>query len=157
MWSVEQDGFEIIPDVILTTTIYRVTKFLEQVGGRRSRAGIRNVLRIPVVRELAMHDLLLKVAKQTLGEGAIPFRATLFDKSADSNWLVVWHQDTALPVVRGVTFRAGALGPLKKELLVLMLLHRRSSECSPFAYTWMIQTEITVPYVSYRRLTSSAF
>ena len=27
----------------------------------------------------------------------MPFRATLFDKSPVSNWLVVWHQDTALP------------------------------------------------------------
>ena len=29
---------------------------------------------------------------------AFPFRATLFDKSENSNWLVVWHQDTALPI-----------------------------------------------------------
>ena len=29
---------------------------------------------------------------------AQPFRATLFDKSASANWLVVWHQDTALPM-----------------------------------------------------------
>jgi ectoine hydroxylase-related dioxygenase (phytanoyl-CoA dioxygenase family) len=28
----------------------------------------------------------------------LPFRATLFDKSAMANWLVVWHQDTALPL-----------------------------------------------------------
>lgn len=28
----------------------------------------------------------------------MPFRATLFDKSAAANWLVVWHQDTALPL-----------------------------------------------------------
>ena len=27
----------------------------------------------------------------------MPFRATLFDKSPVSNWLVIWHQDTALP------------------------------------------------------------
>lgn len=26
------------------------------------------------------------------------FRATLFDKSSDQNWLVAWHQDTALPL-----------------------------------------------------------
>jgi len=26
------------------------------------------------------------------------FRATLFDKSPGSNWLIVWHQDTALPL-----------------------------------------------------------
>ena len=28
----------------------------------------------------------------------MPFRATLFDKSPTSNWLVAWHQDTALPL-----------------------------------------------------------
>jgi ectoine hydroxylase-related dioxygenase (phytanoyl-CoA dioxygenase family) len=28
----------------------------------------------------------------------VPFRATLFDKSAEANWLVAWHQDTALPL-----------------------------------------------------------
>lgn len=33
-----------------------------------------------------------------MGLSAIPFRATLFDKSPDANWLVVWHQDTALPL-----------------------------------------------------------
>ena len=27
-----------------------------------------------------------------------PFNATFFDKSPDSNWLVAWHQDTALPL-----------------------------------------------------------
>jgi ectoine hydroxylase-related dioxygenase (phytanoyl-CoA dioxygenase family) len=26
------------------------------------------------------------------------FKATLFDKSSTANWLVVWHQDTALPL-----------------------------------------------------------
>jgi ectoine hydroxylase-related dioxygenase (phytanoyl-CoA dioxygenase family) len=38
------------------------------------------------------------LAERTLGGAAIPFRATLFDKSAASNWLVIWHQDTALPL-----------------------------------------------------------
>src|SRR5271156_3796717 len=33
-----------------------------------------------------------------LGPEAFPFRATLFDKSPVSNWLVAWHQDTALPL-----------------------------------------------------------
>ena len=30
------------------------------------------------------------------------FRATLFDKSPDANWLIAWHQDTALPIVERV-------------------------------------------------------
>lgn len=32
-----------------------------------------------------------------------PYRATLFKKSKESNWLVVWHQDTALPLEQRVT------------------------------------------------------
>jgi ectoine hydroxylase-related dioxygenase (phytanoyl-CoA dioxygenase family) len=52
----------------------------------------------PRVAELARDSRLLKMAQVVLGSGALPFRATLFDKSPVSNWLVVWHQDTALPL-----------------------------------------------------------
>jgi ectoine hydroxylase-related dioxygenase (phytanoyl-CoA dioxygenase family) len=41
---------------------------------------------------------LLGIAREVLGREARPFRATLFDKSPDSNWLVVWHQDKSLPI-----------------------------------------------------------
>jgi ectoine hydroxylase-related dioxygenase (phytanoyl-CoA dioxygenase family) len=41
---------------------------------------------------------MLAIARQFLHTEPFPFRATLFDKSAQSNWLVVWHQDTALPL-----------------------------------------------------------
>ena len=37
------------------------------------------------------------IAREFVG-AAVPFRATLFDKSSSANWLVVWHQDTALPL-----------------------------------------------------------
>ncbi len=40
----------------------------------------------------------MDIARATLGREAFPFRATLFDKSQTANWLVVWHQDTALPL-----------------------------------------------------------
>lgn len=32
----------------------------------------------------------------------MPYRATLFEKSDARNWLVVWHQDTALPLASRV-------------------------------------------------------
>ena len=41
---------------------------------------------------------LLAIAGEFLGQSAIPYRATLFDKSPQRNWLVTWHQDTALPL-----------------------------------------------------------
>ena len=53
---------------------------------------------LPAVRDLSADARLLSIARDWVGETALPFRATLFDKSPDRNWLIVWHQDTALPV-----------------------------------------------------------
>jgi ectoine hydroxylase-related dioxygenase (phytanoyl-CoA dioxygenase family) len=41
---------------------------------------------------------MLGMAQSVLGNDAFPFKATLFDKSPDTNWLITWHQDTALPL-----------------------------------------------------------
>lgn len=64
----------------------------------RSRAGARHLMRVPAVSRLARDDRLLEMAREVLGSAATPYRATLFEKSGESNWLVVWHQDTALPL-----------------------------------------------------------
>lgn len=58
------------------------------------------MLRDPAVATLAHDPRLLVVARRVLGLEAFPFRATLFDKSPGSNWLITWHQDTALPLRR---------------------------------------------------------
>jgi ectoine hydroxylase-related dioxygenase (phytanoyl-CoA dioxygenase family) len=62
-----------------------------------------------VVAELARDSGLLAIARRELGAGAAPFRATLFEKSGRANWLVVWHQDTALPLAS--SFDAPEWGP----------------------------------------------
>ena len=40
----------------------------------------------------------MNLVRHVLGPDAVTYRATLFDKSPTANWLVVWHQDTALPL-----------------------------------------------------------
>jgi hypothetical protein len=55
-------------------------------------------MRQPIVQQVASDPHLVAIACRFLGPSAIPFRATLFGKSPDSNWLVGWHQDTALPL-----------------------------------------------------------
>jgi ectoine hydroxylase-related dioxygenase (phytanoyl-CoA dioxygenase family) len=55
-------------------------------------------MRHPIVRRIALDPRLVGLACRFLGPSAMPFRATLFDKSPHHNWLVVWHQDTALPL-----------------------------------------------------------
>ena len=64
----------------------------------RTRAGARHLMNVPIIRELSHDPRLRKIASGFVGPTAVPFRATLFDKSPSANWLVVWHQDTALPL-----------------------------------------------------------
>lgn len=74
-----------------------ITALVRNEAGR-SRAGIRHLMADATVARLAIDQRLLGIARGALGETATPFRATLFEKSGRSNWLVVWHQDTALPL-----------------------------------------------------------
>lgn len=110
-------GFAIVPKVFEPSHLAPVTLALGSVLATRSRAGARHLLRVPAVRALAMDGRLLAIAGALLGRAAIPFRATLFDKSADANWLVVWHQDTALPL-RG-RVESGGWGPWSVKAGVL--------------------------------------
>ena len=78
-----------------------MAQLLEALNGaniERTKAGARHVLAQPAVRELANDRRLMTLASEFVGPAPMPFHATLFDKSAAANWLVVWHQDTALPL-----------------------------------------------------------
>jgi len=67
--------------------------------------GARHILSIGAVRKIADDTRVLELARAVLGPRALPFRATLFDKSPSSNWLVAWHRDTALPLIEKVETR----------------------------------------------------
>jgi ectoine hydroxylase-related dioxygenase (phytanoyl-CoA dioxygenase family) len=95
---VANDGFAIIPGVVSECEIADLRAVLDRSELRRSRAGMRHALRNAGVAALARDSRLIAMAQEVLGTAALPFRATLFDKSRTSNWLVVWHQDTALPL-----------------------------------------------------------
>jgi hypothetical protein len=84
--------------VLSPREIATLSDIITRLRSERSRAGVRHLLRHPEVESLARDPRLLEIATATLGEQARPFGATLFDKCARANWLVVWHQDTALPL-----------------------------------------------------------
>jgi hypothetical protein len=93
-----EPGYSITEKVFNRREMDEVCEALLAANVPRTRAGARRVLRVPAVRALANHRALLRLARSFVGGSPIPFRATLFDKSIGSNWLVAWHQDTALPV-----------------------------------------------------------
>jgi hypothetical protein len=98
MKSIQENGFEIVPARLNRERLVPVISALESRSLPHSRAGIRNALQAPEIRSLAAGAELMRLAREAVGKNALPFRATRFDKSPSSNWLVVWHQDTALPI-----------------------------------------------------------
>lgn len=91
-------GYWIEENVISHELCASILESLSCNLARRSRAGARNLMTNPTVAAAANDVGLLRLARRLLGEGAVPFRATLFEKSDKVNWLVAWHQDTALPL-----------------------------------------------------------
>jgi ectoine hydroxylase-related dioxygenase (phytanoyl-CoA dioxygenase family) len=94
----DKQGFAIIPEVLEGRDITALSKELSRAKLPRSRAGVRHAMKLPAVVAVARDSRLLEIARGILGREAFPFRATVFDKSPKANWLVVWHQDTALPL-----------------------------------------------------------
>jgi ectoine hydroxylase-related dioxygenase (phytanoyl-CoA dioxygenase family) len=94
--SIRDSGFEVFPDVLSAVEVDTILHSVSAVT--RTRAGARHLMGEPEVARIAHDPRLLQLASAALGAPATPYRATLFDKSPRANWLVVWHQDTALPL-----------------------------------------------------------
>jgi ectoine hydroxylase-related dioxygenase (phytanoyl-CoA dioxygenase family) len=96
--TVRDEGYGLIPDVFAPSEIRSLLTALQGEALPRTRAGVRHAMRSAAVARTANDPRMLDIARKILGPAAIPFRATLFEKLPDSNWLVAWHQDTALPL-----------------------------------------------------------
>jgi hypothetical protein len=96
--TIEENGFAMLPAVFSPEQMDCLLYEIDRLAPRRNRAGVRHALRLDPVASIAGHAPLAEIAGGVLGTRSFPFRATLFEKSRASNWLVVWHQDTALPL-----------------------------------------------------------
>lgn len=100
------DGYGIVPKVGEPDALARLCTLTESLmpldgtsASRRGDAvfGLRNVLRLPVVRRVAESDALRAVVARVL-EDPVPVRGILFDKTPGANRHVPWHQDLSLAV-----------------------------------------------------------
>jgi len=98
MGAIEENGFAVLHRLFPSEYLDWVLEQINRLSPRRSRAGVRQALGLAPVEGLARHQVLMELAVEDLGADVFPYRATLFDKSPEANWLVVWHQDTALPL-----------------------------------------------------------
>jgi ectoine hydroxylase-related dioxygenase (phytanoyl-CoA dioxygenase family) len=96
--GIEKFGFAVVPELFRRDELDTLLEQICDLAPERSRAGIRHAMRLAPVKSFARHPQLMELACGVLGPQSFPYRATLFEKSEAANWLVVWHQDTALPL-----------------------------------------------------------
>ena len=98
-------GFEIVRDVLPTPVSESLAAELsgvferQQIASRTKIGGVRNLLRESAqVFQLATSPLVLQLVERFTGREVFPVRAIFFDKTAESNWRVPWHQDLTIAV-----------------------------------------------------------
>ena len=103
--ELSENGFLIVPRVFGVPYIECLKAELsliaeaERVRRRGETYAIRNLLvACAAVRNLAESSQLRALVDPVLGNDAFPVRSLLFDKTAEANWLVPWHQDMTICV-----------------------------------------------------------
>jgi len=93
--EVEEFGFETLRGVFDRAEVDGLIGRLPELNGA---AGDRDLLRFDWCRALAVDERLIGAIRLAIGEGARSVRAILFDKNAQANWNLGWHQDTKIAV-----------------------------------------------------------
>src|SRR5271155_5806038 len=91
--KVEADGFAVVPSCLDDETVAGLCSHLSDTSH-----GIRNLLAVPTVRELAASAPVRTLAGSVLGKNCFAVKGTFFNKTQDSNWKVAWHQDLTITV-----------------------------------------------------------
>lgn len=91
----ENDGYALVPSFIdaeAVGVLADVFSSLPDGGGRRHLIGD------PAVHNVLRSQNLVATVHALISPTAFAFKATLFDKNAEHNWLAAWHRDLSIPV-----------------------------------------------------------
>jgi ectoine hydroxylase-related dioxygenase (phytanoyl-CoA dioxygenase family) len=91
--KVERDGFAVVPSCLDDEAIAPLGFHFNDASH-----GIRNLLAVPIIRELASSFAVRTLAEAVLGKDCFAVKGTFFNKTQEANWKVVWHQDLTIVV-----------------------------------------------------------
>jgi len=89
----EEHGFAVLPVCLDEETVNHLSRQFDE-----KQESQRNILSIPVVRELAKSRSVRQLLETVLGPKCFAVRGIFFNKTNESNWKVVWHQDVTIAV-----------------------------------------------------------
>ena len=91
--AVREHGFAVISSCLDEGTVERICDHLDD-----TKYAQRNLLLVPIVRELATSKPVREIMDGLLGPECFAVKGILFNKTQESNWKVVWHQDLTIAV-----------------------------------------------------------
>ncbi|MFH0129664.1 phytanoyl-CoA dioxygenase family protein [Variovorax sp. VaC1] len=91
----DEAGYAPLPALLPADLLLQTAQSLKSALG--PAAGSRNLLAQPQCREMANHLKVQLVDMNLLDASSVAVQCTLFDKTAERNWLVALHQDTSIP------------------------------------------------------------
>lgn len=120
----ETDGFFIIKDALDEKTALNLTDALSQIKSPKSSSrkpetiyGVRDLLNLSSsIREFSQSIGVRKIAESILGENAKVVRAIYFDKTAEANWKVPWHQDLTIAVRQKIMTEGFSAWSIKADI-----------------------------------------
>ena len=94
----EQLGFARIAPLIDAGHCDALAVAFDAPSAKPRSAGLRHLIDHPTVHALLQNSAVATLMCEVLGGSAFAYKATLFDKNTEANWLVAWHQDISIPV-----------------------------------------------------------
>lgn len=104
--QLEVHGFTVIPDLFSAVEMDAITQAINQADHSQPTFrktndlfAIRQFLKaLPVVQPLVLTTRLYALIEAVLGAGYFVVKSIYFDKPAQSNWFVAYHQDLTISV-----------------------------------------------------------
>jgi hypothetical protein len=98
--TLEESGYALGETALSRSDVSRLRAELDRLAGLDPRSGgIRGLgLKSDLIRQLAEDGPPAVLAREALGQDAVPVKITGFDKTPGANWKVPWHQDLTIAV-----------------------------------------------------------
>jgi hypothetical protein len=94
--DLDGDGYSIADLVLADHQCEHIAASLPDVPP--GRGGVRNLISHPTIARLLLHKTLGRYLWSVVGRELVAVKATLLDKTAETNWRVHWHQDRTIAV-----------------------------------------------------------
>jgi ectoine hydroxylase-related dioxygenase (phytanoyl-CoA dioxygenase family) len=89
----EDEGYAVVNSGLNSGALSELSDLLDT-----SHAGERNLLDVPLIRQLVRSNAVRELVERVLGVSCFAVRGILFNKAANANWKVAWHQDCMIAV-----------------------------------------------------------